>query len=72
MPKLLISEPDFRLVEDIIGESVVHILEVRDGVDAMGAERWREFKVDSANLRRIFGYLVRMAIEREAVSAANK
>ncbi len=68
MPRLVIDEPDFRLVEDVLGSNIVHTLEVRDGVDAMGVEKWRTFKTDiSKDLRAILGYLVRIALELEAM-----
>lgn len=64
-PRKLVDEPDFRIVEAVIGENVVHTLEVRDGVDAMGVEKWRTFRTDSKDLRAIFQFLVRIAIELE-------
>lgn len=70
-PRKLIDEPDFRIVEAIIGENVVHTLEVRDGVDAMGVEKWRTFRTDSKDLRAIFGFLTRLAIELESRHAEN-
>lgn len=72
-PVLLISEPDFRLVEVTIGEDVEHVLEVKDGRDAMGVERWRKFETSSTHLRQIFGYLVRIALSHpERVAAAQQ
>lgn len=65
MARKLLDEPDFRIVEGEIGENVVHTLEVRDGVDAMGVEKWRQFRTDSKDLKAIFGYLIRVAIELE-------
>jgi hypothetical protein len=62
-PVLLINEPDFRLVEVVIGTDVEHVLEVKDGRDAMGVERWRKFETSSTHLRQIFGYLTRIAIQ---------
>jgi hypothetical protein len=53
LPRKLIDEPDFRVVETVIGDEIVHVLETRDGVDAMELERWRRF------------YLVRVALETE-------
>lgn len=67
MPKKLIDEQDFRIVEDVVGENVIHTLEVREGRDAMGVEKWRTFKTDSRDLKAIFSYMVRVAIELEAV-----
>ena len=64
-PTLLINEPDFRLVRVSIGEDVEHVLEVRDGKDAMGNERWRKFELANQHLRNLFGYLVRIASKQE-------
>lgn len=59
---LLIDEADFRLVKlEIVDGSVEHILEVRDGKDAMGAERWRKFEMNGTALKSLFKYMVRIA-----------
>jgi hypothetical protein len=58
---LLILEPDFRLVRLDLDGHLEHVLEVRDGMDAMGTERWRKFETSSTHLKQIFGYLVRIA-----------
>ena len=68
MPRKLIDEPDFRIVETEVGENIIHTLEVRDGVDAMGVEKWRTFRTDSKDLKAIFGYLIRVSLELEAMS----
>jgi hypothetical protein len=58
----LIDESDFRLVKlEIADGSVEHVLEVRDGQDAMGTERWRKFEVNGTAMRSLFKYLVRVA-----------
>jgi hypothetical protein len=67
--RLLIDEKDFRVVEVRIGDVTEYVLETRDGRDAMGAERWIKFNHDSAKLRAIFGYLVRIAVKQENTSA---
>lgn len=67
MPRLLVSEPDFRVVETEVGGDVMHVLEVRDGVDGMGVERWRTFALGNKDLRAMFGYMVRVALELETV-----
>jgi hypothetical protein len=71
VPRLVILEPDFRLVEAEIGGDLHWTLEVRDGVDAMGVEKWRTFKTDSKDLRAIFGYLTRLALELETMKRAD-
>lgn len=60
-PVLLIDEPDFRLVRVVIGSNVEHVLETRDGLDAMGGERWRRFEINGSTMKALFKYLVRIA-----------
>lgn len=71
MPRKIIDEPDFRMVEVEIGGGIERVLEVRDGVDAMGVEKWRTFKTDSKDLKAMFGYMTRIAIELEQMKRAN-
>lgn len=64
---LLIQEADFRLVKHELGDgSVDHLLEVRDGKDGMGLERWRKFEVSGTAMRSLFRYLVRIADKETA------
>ena len=62
IPTLLINEPDFRLVRvEHGGELLEHVLEVRDGCDAMGAEKWRKVEINGAAMKALFVCLVRIA-----------
>ena len=61
IPTLLIDQPDFRLVRVDIGDHREHVLEVRDGCDAMGAERWRKFEISGTAMKALFRYLVRIS-----------
>lgn len=66
MPRLLIDEADFRVVEDVVSGNDIHTLEVRDGCDALGVERWRAYVIrGNKNLETIFGYLIRVAKQLE-------
>ena len=60
---LLINEPDFRLVRlDLVDGHRQYALEVRDGQDAMGVEKWRAFETrGSKSLEALFKYLIRIA-----------
>ena len=66
MPRCLVEQADFRIVDTEL-EGVGIVLEVRDGCDALGVERWRLMKLENANLRQLFGYLVRIVKEKETV-----
>jgi hypothetical protein len=60
-PRLIVDQPDFRIVQVGDGAGLRYVLEVSDGADALGVERWREFKLDNQKLRSLFGYLCRLA-----------
>lgn len=53
----------FRLVRIEDGDRVSHVLEVPDGCDALGVERWREFKMSTSHLQSIFGFLIKVAMK---------
>lgn len=55
----------FRLVRIEDGDRVNHVLEVPDGADSLGVERWREFQINSKHLQAIFGFLIRVAMKQQ-------
>jgi hypothetical protein len=62
VPRCIVDEKDFRIVEDVVEGNEVFTLEVRDGCDALGVERWRTFQTRGIkNLEIIFNYFVRVA-----------
>jgi hypothetical protein len=65
MPRLVLEEPDFRIVETDITGDVTYVLEVRDGCDALGVERWRIFRLNNKTERDLFGYLLRITLKGE-------
>jgi hypothetical protein len=61
VPKLIVDNPRFRIVEDIVGGNEIHCLEVPDGADALGVERWRTYHTNTASLRAMFDFMIVMA-----------
>lgn len=55
------TKDGFRLVRMEDGDKVTYTLEVPDGCDALGTERWRTFEMASQHLRNIFGFLIKVA-----------
>lgn len=55
------GQDGFRLVKVEDGDRVTYTLEVPDGCDALGVERWRTFEMNSQHLRNIFGFLIKVA-----------
>lgn len=63
----------FRLVKLEDGNKVTYTLEVPDGCDALGCERWRTFEMNSQHLRNIFGFLIKIATKgQESADAQNQ
>ncbi len=60
-PSLLVSEKNFRIVEIGEGDYVKYVLEVEDGCDALGVERWREFRMENKHLRDMYGFMLQLA-----------
>ncbi len=60
--QLIVDRGHWRIVEVQQGGCVVNtVLEVRDGLDAMGAEKWRLFIINSKTLQELFQYTVELA-----------
>lgn len=59
MPRCLVEQPDFRIVDTEI-DGIGIVLEVRDGCDGLGVERWRLFELHSPALKKLFTYFVRV------------
>jgi len=72
MPRCLVEQKHFRIVEDVVDGNEIHCLEVRDGCDALGVERWKTFTTrGSANLQAIFEFMVTMAKEQDKKQEAS-
>ena len=58
-PVIIASDALFRLVRMVEGDRVTYVMEVPDGCDALGVERWREFKLDNKHLRALRDFIIR-------------
>jgi hypothetical protein len=59
------DEQGFRLVRIEDGDRISHILEVPDGCDSLGVERWREFVINGKHLQTIFGFFIKLALQQQ-------
>ena len=67
-PRIIASAPGehgFRLVRLEDGNLVSHVLEVPDGCDALGVEKWREFKMNSPHLVTLFGFFIKLVTQEK-------
>lgn len=61
MPTLLVDEPGFRIVHDIVNAQDVFTLEKREGDDAMGEPHWVRVETKSTRmLEMLYRYIVRL------------
>lgn len=52
----------FRIVRLTEGDKVLYVMEVIDGCDALGVERWREFKLENKHLRALRDFIIRASL----------
>jgi hypothetical protein len=54
------SEQDgFRIVKQEQGDKVTYVLELPDGVDALGCDRWRDVRADGKVVQVMRDYIIR-------------
>jgi hypothetical protein len=46
-PTIIVQDDRFRIVKLTEGDRVTYTIETPDGCDALGVERWREYKLDN-------------------------
>jgi hypothetical protein len=64
-PRILVQDDRFRIVRIEDGERVTYVVEVPDGCDALGVERWREFKTDNTLAKAMRDYIIRLTIKEQ-------
>lgn len=63
MPRLIIDQPTFRVVETILpGNQAVYVLEVPEDPDAMGNPKWRKFNTSGKDMKAIFEFLISLGL----------
>ena len=68
-PTILVDDSRFRIVRVEDGDKVTYVVEVPDGCDALGTERWRDFKTDNTLVKAMRDYIIRGAVAKEKPSA---
>lgn len=63
--RVIAEADDFRLVRVEDGDRVTYLLELPDGADALGVERWREGKVNGDVAKALFGYVIRQHVKEQ-------
>ena len=66
-PRVVVEEPgEFRIVRVEDGDKVSHVVEVPDGCDALGAERWRSLEMKNVKPFGMFlSYILRQIAKGE-------
>lgn len=65
-PQIVAEDALFRLVRLEEGDRVTYVLEVPDGCDALGVERWREFRIDNKHIKAMRDYIIRGSLKEQA------
>lgn len=58
-PRIVIGDDNFRIVRT--GER--YILELPDGADALGVERWREVEANGKPVKAMRDFLIRLSVK---------
>lgn len=64
-PQIVAGDDRFRIVRITDGDKVTYVVEVPDGADALGVERWREFKTDNTLVRALRDYVIRGVVKEQ-------
>jgi hypothetical protein len=64
-PRIVASNERFRIVRIEDGNRIAHVIEVPDGADALGVERWREYKAESAGVRALRDFILELAAKEQ-------
>lgn len=60
------SEKDgFRIVRQTQGDKVTYLVELPDGCDALGCERWKDVSADSKVVRSLRDFIIRQSLKEQ-------
>ncbi len=66
-PRIVAANERFRIVRVEDGNRIAYLIEVPEGCDALGVERWREYKAGSEGVRALRDFILELvAKERDA------
>jgi hypothetical protein len=64
-PVVIVSDPKFRIVRLEEGDRITYVTETPDGCDAMGAERWRELRMDNKHWVAFRDWIIRACLKEQ-------
>lgn len=53
----------FRIVRQTAGDKVTYVLELPDGCDGLGVERWREVSADGKVVKTMRDFIIRQFVK---------
>jgi hypothetical protein len=69
--QVIAGDAHFLIVRQTDGEKVTYVLEVHEGFDALGCEKWGEIRADGKVVRSMRDFIIRTAVQGET-SAQNQ
>jgi hypothetical protein len=65
-PRIIAGDDTFRIVRIEDGDRVSHVMELADGADSLGVERWRDARMDNKGVATtLFNYIIKSALQKE-------
>ena len=73
-PRILATDGKFRIVRIEDGDRVTNVLELADGCDALGVERWKEANVGAGESlsRRLRDWIIQHSLSCSAMKETNR
>lgn len=66
-PFIIAGDATFRIIRIEDGNSVTHVMELADGADALGVERWRDARMDNKGVATtLFNYIIKTALKEKS------
>jgi hypothetical protein len=65
-PRIVAGDQAFRIVRVENGDCITYVMEMPDGCDALGVERWRDCKVNGSPMTALFSYVIRGSLKGQS------
>lgn len=63
--RIIAADNSFRIVKQVDGDKVTYIVELPDGFDALGVERWKDVSAEGKVVKAMRDFIIRAAVRGE-------
>lgn len=62
---IVAGDHTFRIVKQVAGQRVTYLLELPDGFDALGVERWKDVSSDGKVVKAMRDFIIRSVLKEQ-------